>query len=262
MGATIFLRPQAGAFALDQITSYLDGVQGLLEDQENLCFVSFSDGLWRRPLRRALNLRNPEAVEHRSPYLRYDPAQIEFGIHWGDNRRGDGRRFLEWLLSSFACNGQDDDGYRYHGSAQCSGWLRNWLPHQSASQAHPAVMQFEDIHRLPGQEERLAEVMAGCHDYDERLTAFELYLSHVLRTPFEALWDEGDVAMSVTVLGVADSDAEEGVRLRVRNTTGEEHTLCAEWLRARQAGSPAAIGLDDYRAFVQRGSLPFGASVP
>lgn len=262
MGATIFLRPQEGTFDLDLITSYLDGVQGLVADEGDPQFLSLSDGLWRRPLRRALNLRDPQAVEHRSPYLRYGLTRIEFGIHWGDNRRGDGRRFLEWLLSTFACAGQDNDGYGYHGSAQCYGWLRHWLPHQGERQAHRAVMQFEDIHQLPGQEERLAEVMAGCHDSDERLAAFELYLHHVLRTPFDALWDEGDVAVSVTVLGVVDSDAEEGVRLRVCNTAGEEHILRAERLRARQIGSPAAIGLDDYRAFVQRGSHPFSTSAP
>jgi hypothetical protein len=27
-----------------------------------------------------------------------------------------------------ACDGQDDDGYRYTGSAHCHVWLDHWLP--------------------------------------------------------------------------------------------------------------------------------------
>lgn len=262
MGATLFLTPQEGVFDLDQITTYLVGVQGLFEDESDRFFVSFSDGLFRRRIRRPLNLRDPEAVEHRRPYLRYGPARIEFGIHWGDNRRGDGRRFLEWLLSTFACNGQDEDNYRYHDSPQCFGWLNHWLPRQGNSQTQRAVMQFEDIPRLPAQEDRLAEVMVGCHDVDERFTAFELYLSHTLRASFEALWNEGEgeAVAPVTVLGVVDSDDVEGVRLRVRNAAGDEHILPAEQLRAREASSAEAIGLDDYRVFVQRGGLAFNES--
>lgn len=250
--------PQAGRFDPGQITTYLTGVQGLLEAEDDPCFVSFNDGLFRRRVRRALNLRDRQASEHRSPYLRYSPTTIEFGINWGDNRRGDGRRCVEWLLSVFACNGLDDNGYHYHNSAQCHVWLNHWLSEPERSRTWRPLVSFEDIPDIPGQEARLDEITLGCHDEEERLSAFELYLTHALRSPFEALWEQESSIIPVTVLRVAGCDDEEGVRLRVRHLDTREEAVPADRLRATGASSTEARVLDDYRAFVQQGGLPFG----
>lgn len=258
MGATLFLMPREGQFGLGQITTYLSGVQGLFEAEDDPCFVSFSDGLFRRRVRKVLDLRDRKASEHRSPYLRYSPTMIEFGINWGDNRRGDGRRCLEWVLSVFACNGLDDNGYHYHDSAQCRVWLNHWFPGSEPGRTWRPLVSFEDIPHLPGQAARLEEITLGCHDEDERLSAFELYLTHALRLPFEALWEQEASTVPVTVLGFAECDAEEGVRVRVRHLDTREQIVPADRLRATGTSDTAAVVLDDYRAFVQQGGLPFG----
>jgi hypothetical protein len=260
MGAILFLMPQEGQFELRQITMYLSGVQGLFEAEGDPHFVSFSDGLFRRRVRKALDLRERKASEHRSPYLRYSPTLIEFGVNWGDNRRGDGRRCLEWLLSSFSCSGLDDTGYRYQSSAHCRVWLNHWLPVPEPGQTWRPLMSFEDIPGMAEQEARFEEITLGCHDEYERLSAFELYLTHALRLPFEALWELGASTVPVTVLGVAESDDEEGVRLRVRHADTDEQVVPAVQVRAAEASVTEALVLDDYRAFVQGGGLPFSVS--
>lgn len=113
---------------MPQLAAYLREVPGLIEALDAPCFVSFGDSRARIPVRRPFNLRDQGAPEHRQPYLRYSPTLLEFGINWTDNRRGDGRAFLEWALATFACDGQDDHGYRYAGYARCHSWLDHWLP--------------------------------------------------------------------------------------------------------------------------------------
>jgi hypothetical protein len=90
------------------------------------------------------------------------------------------------------------------------------------------------------------------------LSAFEVYLTDALRTPFAATWGPpgGAQAERVTVLGVADTDDREGVRLRVRHSDGDEYTVLADQLWAEDVGSANAIVLDDYRAFLASGGLP------
>jgi len=61
----------------------------------------------------------------------------------------------------------------------------------------------------------------------------------------------------VTVLGVAGTDEREGVRLRVRGGDGDEYEVLADQLWAEDARSANAIVLDDYRAYVAGGGLPF-----
>jgi hypothetical protein len=92
------------------------------------------------------------------------------------------------------------------------------------------------------------------------LSAFEVYLTDALQTPFNATWGAPDAAQSaepVTVLGVADTDDREGVRLRVRHSDGDEYDVLADQLWADDAASANAIVLDDYRAYVADGGLPF-----
>ncbi len=64
-------------------------------------------------------------------------------------------------------------------------------------------------------------------------------------------------AERVTVLGVADTDDREGVRLRVRGSDGDEYDVPADQLWAEDAASANAIVLDDYRAYLAGGGLPF-----
>ncbi len=128
MGATLFLKPRAEQFDIDQIERFLATVRGLEASLDDPHLLSFSDATRRRRIRRALNLQDHAAPEHRQPYLRYSPDLIEFGINWWDNRRGDGRRFLEWVLTTFECTGQDDEGYHHADSSACRFWINHWLP--------------------------------------------------------------------------------------------------------------------------------------
>lgn len=59
------------------------------------------------------------------------------------------------------------------------------------------------------------------------------------------------------MLGVASTSDEEGVRLRVRLGDGTEQEVLADQLWAAEAPGVNATVLDDYRAFVQEGGLPF-----
>ena len=120
-------------------------------------------------------------------------------------------------------------------------------------------MNIEDIPSIPDREKRFAEITADCYDEYEVLNAFEVYLTDALRTPFAATWGAPSAAQeeTVTVLGVADTDDREGVRLRVRHSDGDEYAVLADQLWAEDASSANAVVLDDYRTYVANGGLPF-----
>jgi hypothetical protein len=56
-------------------------------------------------------------------------------------------------------------------------------------------------------------------------------------------------------------DDREGVRLRVRASDGDEYEVLADQLWAVDGQSVNAMVLDDYRAFVAGGGLPFDEDV-
>jgi hypothetical protein len=120
-------------------------------------------------------------------------------------------------------------------------------------------MNIEDIPSIPDREKRFEEITVDCYDEYEVLSAFEVYLTDALRTPFAASWGKPGTpgATIVTVLGVADTDEREGVRLRVRHSDGDEYAVLADQLWAEDTTSANAIVLDDYRAYVAGGGLPF-----
>jgi hypothetical protein len=118
-------------------------------------------------------------------------------------------------------------------------------------------LNIEDIPHLPDRERRFEEITVDCYNEYEQLSAFEVYLTDALRTPFEARWGEGTRAKRVTVLGVASTSDDEGVRMRVRLSDGAEQEVLADQLWAAEAPGVNATVLDDYRAFVQEGGLPF-----
>jgi len=121
-------------------------------------------------------------------------------------------------------------------------------------------MNIEDIPNIPDREKRFEEITVDCYDEYEVLSAFEVYLTDALRTPFNARWGAPDAAQPaerVTILGVADTDEREGVRLRVRGVDGDEYEVLADQLWAEDAATANAIVLDDYRAYVAGGGLPF-----
>ena len=120
-------------------------------------------------------------------------------------------------------------------------------------------MNIADIPSIPDRDKRFEEITVDCYDEYEALSAFEVYLSDALRTPFTASWGRPGTAQAehATVLGVAGTDEQEGVRLRVRAGDGDEYEVLADELWAEDAGSANAIVLDDYRAFVADGGLPF-----
>jgi hypothetical protein len=90
------------------------------------------------------------------------------------------------------------------------------------------------------------------------LSAFEVYLTDALRTPFTATCGAPGASQAepVTVLGISDTDEREGVRLRVRSGDGDTYEMLADQIWADDAESANAIVLDDYRAFVAGGGLP------
>ena len=79
--------------------------------------------------------------------------------------------------------------------------------------------------------------MVDCYNEYEQPSAFEVYLTDALRAPFVAAWGQGVSATAVTVLGVVVPAI---YQLWAAETPGVNATL-----------------LDDYRAFVQQGGLPF-----
>jgi hypothetical protein len=120
-------------------------------------------------------------------------------------------------------------------------------------------MNIEDIPSIPDRERRFEEITVDCYDEYEVLSAFEVYLTDALRTPFAASWGKPGTPGTaiVTVLGVADMDEREGVRLRVRHQDGDDYEVLADQLWAEDLSSANATVLDDYRAYVADGGLPF-----
>src|SRR5215212_3147247 len=107
-------------------------------------------------------------------------------------------------------------------------------------------MNIEDIPSIPDREKRFEEITVDCYDEYEILSAFEVYLTDALHTPFAATWGKPGTpdAAAVTVL-------------RVRAGDGDEYEVLADQLWAEDTTSPNAIVLDDYRAYVADGGLPF-----
>jgi hypothetical protein len=63
-------------------------------------------------------------------------------------------------------------------------------------------VDIADIPNLPSRAERFDAITVDCYGEDEMLSAFEVYLSDALRTPFAALWGApGTERLPVTVLG-------------------------------------------------------------
>jgi hypothetical protein len=121
-------------------------------------------------------------------------------------------------------------------------------------------MNIEDIPSIPDRDKRFEEITVDCYDEYEVLSAFEVYLTDALQTPLAATWrdpDEPDHVEPVTVLGVADLDDRRGVLMKVRRENGKERRVLAEQLWADDVSSANAIVLDDYRTYVDQGSLPF-----
>jgi len=121
-------------------------------------------------------------------------------------------------------------------------------------------MNIEDIPSIPDREKRFEEITVDCYNEYEVLSAFEVYLTDALQGPFAATWrdpDEPDHSEPVTVLGVADVDDRRGVLMKVRRANGKERRVLAEQLWANDVSSANAIVLDDYRAYVAGGGLPF-----
>ncbi len=120
-------------------------------------------------------------------------------------------------------------------------------------------MNIEDIPSIPDREKRFEEITVDCYDEYEVLSAFEVYLTDALRMPFTATWSKPGTAQpeAATVLSVAGADERAGVRLRVRGSDGDEYEVLADQLWAEDTTSTNAIVLDDYRAYVASGGLPF-----
>ena len=119
-------------------------------------------------------------------------------------------------------------------------------------------MNIEDIPSIPDREKRFEEITVDCYDEYEVLSAFEVYLTDALRTPFTATWGTLGTSQAepVTVLGVTDTNEREGVRLRVRGGDGDTYEVLADQIWADEAESANAIVLDDYRAYIAGGGLP------
>ena len=102
-------------------------------------------------------------------------------------------------------------------------------------------MNIADIPSIPDRDKRFEEITVDCYDEYEVLSSFEVYLTDALRTPFAAIWGAPGTkqAEPVAVLGVADTDEQEGVRLRVRAGDGDEYDVLADELWAEDAGSAA-----------------------
>lgn len=119
-------------------------------------------------------------------------------------------------------------------------------------------MEIADIPHLPSREQRFEEITVDCYNEDEALSAFEVYLTDALQTPFAALWGApGAARQPVMVLGIGAGYDDDGVLLRVRLANGDEQDVLADQLWAVETPGVNATVLDDYRAFVAEGGLPF-----
>jgi hypothetical protein len=101
-------------------------------------------------------------------------------------------------------------------------------------------MNIEDIPSIPDCEKRFQVITVDCYEEHEVLSAFEVYLTDALHTPFAATWrdeDEPGRVEPVTVLGVADVDDRRGVLMQVRRANGRERRVLAEqlWLTTSAA---------------------------
>lgn len=118
-------------------------------------------------------------------------------------------------------------------------------------------MDIADIPTLPSREERFEAITVDCYNEYEQLSAFEVYLSDALRTPFAALWGAPDTKrLPVIVLGTGSGYGDDGVLLRVRLADGDEQEVLADQIYAIEMPGVNATVLDDYRAFVAEGGLP------
>jgi hypothetical protein len=119
-------------------------------------------------------------------------------------------------------------------------------------------MNIDEIPQLPSQTERFEAITVDCYNEYEVLSAFGVYLSEALQPPFAALWGApGTERLPVTVLAASDSIDDEVILLRVRLTDGDEQEVPADQVWAIEPDSVNATVLDDYRAFVSGGGLPF-----
>ena len=60
-------------------------------------------------------------------------------------------------------------------------------------------MNIEDIPNIPDREQRFEEITVDCYDEYEVLSAFEVYLTDALRTPFAATWGKPGTRGATTV---------------------------------------------------------------
>src|SRR5262245_16211702 len=110
-------------------------------------------------------------------------------------------------------------------------------------------MNIEHIPSIPDREKCFEEITVDCYDEYEVLSAFEVYLTDALLSPVAASWGEPGTpgGAIVTVLGVANTDEYEGVRLRVRTR---------RWRRVRGAGRSALGRGHNKRQCDRAGRLP------
>lgn len=122
------------------------------------------------------------------------------------------------------------------------------------------MSDIADIPEIPDRASRLAEITVDCYGREEEFSTFEVYLSDALQPPFAASWrdpDEPGHAGAVTVLGAVNFDERLGILLQVRRRGGKVRCVLAEQIWAAEPASANAIVLDDYRAWVEQGSLDY-----
>jgi hypothetical protein len=120
------------------------------------------------------------------------------------------------------------------------------------------TMDIAAIPILPEREERFDAILVDCYGEAECLSAFGVYLGDALRTPFAAWWGApASQRLPVTVLGTAADYDDDGIVLRVQRSDGDEQEVLADQLWAVEDPSINATVLDDYRAWVASGGLPF-----
>src|SRR4051812_37172782 len=100
-------------------------------------------------------------------------------------------------------------------------------------------MEIKDIPTIPDREKRFLEITVDCYDEYEVLSAFMVYLTDALQPPFTATWGTSGTVQpeQVVVLGVAETDEQDGVRLRVRSGDGDTYEVLADQIWADESGS-------------------------